>query len=117
MKENAGFTATVKDIVSNPKKFRVKQVEAAQIARALTEANFAVFNGNYVIQANLNAAKDALKAEDKTSLAAKTFANILAVRTGEEGRAEIKTLVEALTSADVKKFLEDKYQGTVVPMF
>ena len=117
VKENAGLAATVKDIVSNPKKLRVKELEAAQIARALPDANFAVINGNYAIQAGLNVAKNALKAEDKGSLAAKTFANILAVRPGDEARPEIKALIEALTSADAKKFLEDKYQGAVVPVF
>jgi len=65
----------------------------------------------------LSAAKDALKSEDKNSLAAKTFANILAVRTGDENREEIKLVKEVLNSTDIKNFINDKYQGAVIPVF
>jgi ABC-type metal ion transport system, periplasmic component/surface antigen len=117
IKEGTGLEATVKDIVENPKKLQIKELEAAQISRSLHDVNIAVINGNYAIEAGLNAAKDALKAEDKDSLAAKKYANILAVRTGDENREDIKVLVEALTSPEVKKFIEEKYQGAVVPVF
>lgn len=117
VKEGAGLNATVKDIVDNPKKLKIKELEAAQIARSLPDVNLAVINGNYAIEANLNAAKDALKAEDKDSLAAKTFANIIAVRTGDENRDDIKTLIEVITSQQVKDFINEKYKGAVIPVF
>lgn len=117
LKDGADLNATVKDIEYNPKKIQIKELEAAQLARALQDVNLAVINGNYAIEAGLNAATDALKAEDKDSLAAKTFANIIAVRTGDENRPEIKTLNEALTSAAVKDFINNKYKGAVIPVF
>ena len=117
LKDDAGLSATAKDIVENPKNIQVKELEAAQLARALPDVNLAVINGNYAIEAGLNAATDALKAEDKDSLAAKTFANIVAVRTGDESRQEIKTLNEALNSAAVRDFINSTYKGAVIPVF
>ncbi|HEX7055957.1 MAG TPA: MetQ/NlpA family ABC transporter substrate-binding protein [Bacilli bacterium] len=117
VKEDAGLDATVKDITDNPKHIKIKELEAAQISRSLPDVNLAVINGNYAIDAGLNAAKDALKIEDKDSLAAKTFANIVVVRTGDENRPEIKTLVDVITSPEVKDFINRNYQGAVIPVF
>lgn len=117
LKDGAGLTATAKDIAENPKNIQIKELEAAQIARALPDVNLAVINGNYAIDAGLNAATDALKAEGKDSLAAKTYANIVVVKSGDESRQEIKTLNEALTSQTVKDFINDKYKGAVIPVF
>ncbi|MEI6100495.1 MAG: MetQ/NlpA family ABC transporter substrate-binding protein [Eubacteriales bacterium] len=116
LKDNADLTTTVKDIKDNPKKIQFKELEAAQIARALPDVDLAVINGNYAIQAGLNAASDALAKEDKDSLAAKTFANIIAVRAGDETRPEIKALVAVLQSDDIKKFINDTYKGAVIPV-
>lgn len=117
LKEDAGLTATVSDIAENPKNLEIKELEAAQIARTLPDVDLAVINGNYAIEAGLNAATDALAKEEKDSLAAQTYANIIAVRAGDENRPEIKALVAALQSDEVKKFIEDTYQGAVVPVF
>lgn len=117
LKEDAGLAATVSDIAENPKNIEIKELEAAQIARTLPDVDLAVINGNYAIEAGLNAATDALAKEEKDSLAAQTYANIIAVRAGDETRPEIKALVAALRSAEVKKFIEDTYQGAVVPVF
>lgn len=117
VKEDAGLAATAKDITDNPKKLKITELEAAQIARALPDVNLAVINGNYAIDAGLNAAKDALQAEDKDSLAAQTFANIVAVRTGEENKPEIAVLKEVLNSQAVKDFINNEYQGAVIPVF
>jgi len=114
---SVGLKATTKDIADNPKKIKVKELEAAQIARSLPDVDIAVINGNYALDAGLSAAKDALLAEDKDSLAAKTYANILAVRKGDEARPEIKALVKALTSPETKKFILDTYKGAVLPAF
>ena len=74
----------------------------------------AVINGNYAIQAGLNAATDALAIEEQSSLAAETYANIVAVREGDENSEKLKALVDALKSDKVKQFIEEKYQGAVV---
>lgn len=117
VREGAGLEATVNDIVENPKNIKIKELEAAQISRSLPDVNLAVINGNYAIEAGLNAATDALKAEDKDSLAAKTFANIITVRTGDENREEIKILDEIITSSQVRDFINEKYKGAVIPVF
>lgn len=114
---DAGLKATVKDITENPKKLKIVEIEAAQLARSLPDVDLAVINGNYAIQAGFNASTDALVIEDKDSLAANTFANIVAVRKGDENREDLKALVAALQSDEVKTFINDTYQGAVVPMF
>jgi D-methionine transport system substrate-binding protein len=115
--QSAGFNATVKDITENPKNVTIKELEAAQLARALPDVDLAVINGNYAIQAGINVVSDALAKEESNSVSAKTYANIIAVRKGDESREEIKALTEALKSDKVKKFIEDKYKGAVVPLF
>ena len=116
LKEGAGLKATKNDIAENPKKFEIVELEAAQLARSLQDVDIAVINGNYAIQAGLNVSKDALAKEEKDSLAATTYANILVVKQGNETDPRVKALSAALQSAEVKKFIEDKYQGAVVPM-
>ncbi|ATW28027.1 MetQ/NlpA family ABC transporter substrate-binding protein [Candidatus Formimonas warabiya] len=117
IKEGSGLNATVKDIVENPHEIQIKELEAAQISRSLPDVNLAVINGNYAVEAGLDVTKDALKSENKDSLAAQTFANIVVVRTGDENRPEIKTLNEVITSPEVRDFINEKYQGTVIPVF
>ena len=112
-----GLVATVEDIVSNPKGFKIVELEAAQIPRSLADVDLAVINGNYAIQAGLNALTDALAIEDKDSLAASTFANIVAVRNGNQENDVITVLLDALYSDEVRKFVEDTYQGAVVVVF
>jgi D-methionine transport system substrate-binding protein len=114
---SVGLKATARDIVDNPKKVKIKELEAAQVARALPDVDFGVINGNYALDAGLNAAKDALLAEDKDSLAAKTYANFIAIRRGDESRPELQALVKALTSAETRKFINETYKGAVVPAF
>ena len=115
VKPDAGLTATVLDITDNPKNLKILEVEAAQIPRSLQDVDIAVINGNYAISAGLNAATDALAKEESNSLAADTFANIITVRVGDEGRPELKKLVQVLQSSEIRKFIEDKYEGAVVP--
>lgn len=117
LKESAGFTATVLDIKDNPKNLKIEELNAAQIARVLPDVDLAVINGNYALQANLNASKDALAIEDKNSKSAKEYANILVVKKGNENSDSIKALKNALQSEKVKKFINDKYEGAVVPIF
>jgi D-methionine transport system substrate-binding protein len=113
LKAGAGIKATEKDVESNPKNIKLLPAEAAQLPRVLEDVDAAVINTNYALPANLNPVKDALIIEGKES----PYANIVAVRNGDQARPEIKKLVEALNSPEVKKFIEDKYQGAVVPAF
>jgi len=117
LKPEAGLKATVKDIVENEKNIKIVEIEAAQLARSLPDVDMAVINGNYAIKAGLNVTKDSIAKEEKDSLAATTYANIVAVRAGDENREDIKALVDALQSDKVKEFIETTYQGAVVPMF
>ena len=110
-----GLSATVNDITSNPKKLKFTELDAAQIGRSLQDVDLGVINGNYAIDAGLSVTKDALAREEASSTAAKTYANIIAVRKGDQNRADIKALVEVLKSAQTKKWINDKYKGAVVP--
>lgn len=117
LKDNVGLTATILDIASNPKNIQIKEIEAAQLTRALADVDLAVINGNYAIEAGLKVGTDALTVEDKDSEAAQTYANIVVVKEGNENLASIKALVEALKSDKVKNFMLEKYEGAVIPMF
>lgn len=114
MKEGVGISATVRDIVE--KKVEVIELEAAQLPRSVDDLAGAVINGNFAVQANF-VPTDALVAEDAQSEAADTYGNILAIRKGDENRAEIQKLNEALKSPDVKKFIEETYKGAVIATF
>ena len=117
LKEGAGLTATKKDIVENKKDLAIKEIEAAQIPRSLKDVDIAVVNGNYALQAGLKVNKDALATEDADSVGAKTYGNIVAVKKGNEKLAATKALIKALKSDTVKKYINDKDDGAVVPLF
>ncbi len=114
LRDGAGLTATRRDVIDNPKKLKIEELEAAQLVRALPDVDIAIINGNYAILGGLKV-KDALAAERADSVAATTYANILAIRKGDEERADLQALVNALKSETVKKFMESKYEGAVVP--
>lgn len=117
LKDDAGLTATKKDIVKNPKNLDIKEIEAAQIPRSLKDVDLAVINGNYALEAGLKVSKDALAIEDTDSVGAKNYGNILAVRDGDQKKDSIKALIKALKSDAVKKYIEETYDGAVVPLF
>ncbi len=116
LKEDAGLEATKNDIVENPKNLDIVELEAAQLPRSLSDGDIAVINGNYAIEAGLKVS-DALAVEDSQSLAASTYGNIVAVKEGQEESESTKALIEALTSPEVKAFMEETYEGAVVPLF
>lgn len=113
LKDNAGVAATVNDIVDNPKNLKITALEAPQLPRTLNDATLAVINTNFAMEANLVPTKDALFIEQKDS----PYANILVVSSGDENRTEIVKLKQALTSPEVKKFIEEKYKGAIIPAF
>ena len=114
LKEGAGLTATVNDIVENPKDIDFVELEAAQVARVVNEVAFVVLNGNYALEAGYSVGKDSIAYEASDSIAAKTYVNIIAVLEGNENSPKIKALVDVLRSEDIQKFIEDTYDGAVV---
>lgn len=116
LKDGAGLTATKKDIVENKKDLAIKEIEAAQIPRSLKDVDIAVVNGNYALEAGLKVNKDALATEDADSIGAKTYGNVVAVKKGNEKTDATKALIKALKSDTVKKYINDKYDGAVVPL-
>lgn len=112
----AGITATPYDITGNPLELQFMELEAAQIARSLQDVDLAVINGNYALQADLTVA-DALAIEEKDSLAAETYANILVVLEGNEENEALQALADALKSEEVKTFIDATYEGAVEAMF
>lgn len=115
LKDGAGITATQKDISENKKNLKFVEIEAAQLVRSLPDVDLAVINGNYALQGNLKVT-DALAVEADDSLAATTYANIIAVRKGDENREDIKALVEVLKSDEIKTFIKNTFSGAVVPV-
>lgn len=115
LSDGAGITATVNDIKENPHNIKFVELAAEQIPRSLPDFDFAVINGNYALEAGLNASTDALATETSDSDAVKKYVNIIAVKEGSENNEGIKALVEVLKSDEIKKFINDTYQGSVVP--
>jgi len=113
LKDGGTITSSELDIVENPKNIKFEAIEAAQLPRVLEDVDAAVINTNFAIPAGLNPVKDALIIEDGNS----PYANILVVRQEDESRAELKELVNALNSVEVKKFIEEKYEGAIIPAF
>lgn len=114
--DGVGLNATKTDVVENPKNLDILEVEAAQVPRSLQDVDIAVINGNYAIEAGLKVS-DALAIEDAESIAATTYGNVVAVQEGHENDPAIQALVEVLTSDEVKAFIDETYEGAVVPLF
>ncbi|NLY77775.1 MAG: MetQ/NlpA family ABC transporter substrate-binding protein [Tissierellia bacterium] len=111
--DDAGILATEKDIVDNPKNLKFTPLEAAQLPRVLNDLDGAVINGNFALEAGLIPTKDAILLEDKDS----PYANIVAVRSEEKDEEKFKKLMKALQSDEVKQFIEENYEGGVIPAF
>ena len=116
LKEDAGLNATKESIVENPHNYEIVELEAKLLPETLQDVDISVINGNYAIGAGLKVA-DALATESAEGLGASTFANIIAVKEGNEDNAAVKALLDVLQSDAVKAFIEETYQGAVVPVF
>jgi len=108
----SNFQATPRDVVENKKNLKFVEVEAAQLTRTLPDVDGAVINTNFVLDAKIDP-QSALFREDAKS----PYANIVVVRKGEEGRADIKKLIAALQSPELKQFLKEKYGVAIIPAF
>lgn len=116
LKKDAGLTATKQDVVENPKKLEIVELEAAIIPRSMSSVAMGVINGNYALSAGIKE-DTAITFESSDSAAAKTYANIIAVKKGNEDSEKSKALLKAMTSDKIKKFIEKKYGKAVVPVF
>ncbi|MFF0298866.1 MetQ/NlpA family ABC transporter substrate-binding protein [Kitasatospora sp. NPDC004615] len=114
LKDGAGTTATADDIASNPKHLKIKELEAAQLPRSLDDVDASVINGNYALGAGLKPSSDALLVEKAQG---NPYANILVVKKGHESDPRVKKLAELLHSDAVKKYIDDNFQGAVIPAF
>lgn len=107
------LSATILNIIDNPKKIKFIEVDAAMAPRSLPDVDAAVINTNYALGANLNPLKDALVLESKTS----PYANIIAIQTGDESRPDILALKTAMTSDKMRQYITNTYKGAVLPAF
>lgn len=114
--DGVGLEATANDIVENPHNVELVEVEAAAVPRSLQDVDFGVINGNYALSAGLDTSAT-LASEGADSEAAQTYANIIAVRNGDEDSEKTQALLKALTSDTARKFIEDTYKGSVIPVF
>ena len=117
LSEDAGLEATKNDIVDNPHNIDLQEMEAAMLPQTIDEVDFSIINSNYALQAGLDPTTDALASEDTQSDAAQAYANVIAVKEGNENNEAIKALVAALQSDEIREFIETTYNGSVVPMF
>ncbi|MGL4425197.1 MAG: MetQ/NlpA family ABC transporter substrate-binding protein [Cetobacterium sp.] len=113
LKNPEDLLATEFDIVENKNNLKFKSLDAAQIPRALSDVDIAIVNGNYALEAGLNPLLEALLIEGKES----PYANVIAVRKGDEKREDIQKLIKVLQSTKVKKYIENTYKGGVVTAF
>jgi D-methionine transport system substrate-binding protein len=114
LKDGAGLEATPRDVTDNPKNLKFKTIAPANLPRTLDDADLAVINGNYAIEAKLTPAKDALVLEATQH---NPYANLLVAKDTEVNDPRLRKLEQLLHSPQVKKFIDDKYQGSVIPAF
>ena len=115
LRDGAGLTATTLDIVDNPRNLRIQELEAAQVARVVNEVALVVLNGNYALEAGFSVAHDSIAYETSDSEAAATYVNVIAVNSGHENDEGIRALVEVLKSDAIKNFINETYDGAVIP--
>ncbi|ALP89421.1 MetQ/NlpA family ABC transporter substrate-binding protein [Clostridium butyricum] len=112
-----GELVTPADITENPKNLQFSELEAAAVPRAVDDVDAAVINGNYAIEAGFDPTANAIVKEDKDSEVAKPYANIVVVKEGNENLEKIQALIKALTSDEVRDFINKEYNGAVIPVF
>lgn len=115
LKNGVGLEATVNDIEENPYEVEIQELEAAQVSRVTGEVAFAVLNGNYALEAGFSVGKDAIAYEKSDSEAAQTYVNVIAVKEGNEDSEKIKALVNALESDEIRDYINETYDGAVIP--
>ncbi len=116
LKEGVGLNATAKDVVKEEShNAEIIEIEAAQVSKQIQDVDFVVLNGNYAMEAGLSASKDSLAYETSDSEAAKTYVNVIATTPDKADSEGVKALVEVLKSDEITQFINDSYNGSVVP--
>jgi D-methionine transport system substrate-binding protein len=115
LNDGVGVNATVNDIKDNPYNLEIVEVEAAQVPKQLPSVAFGVINGNYALENGLSVADDALATESADGDAIQQYVNIIAVKDGNQDEDKIKALTDVLHSDAIVKYINDTYQGAVVP--
>lgn len=115
LNDGVGVNATVNDIKDNPHNLEIVEVEAAQVPKQLPSVAFGVINGNYALENGLSVADDALATESADGDAIQQYVNIIAVKDGNQDEDKIKALTDVLHSDAIVKYINDTYQGAVVP--
>ncbi len=113
LREGAGLEATPNDIAENPKNLTFTELEAAMVPTVLSEVDIAVVNSNYALQSDLNPVEDSLAIESSDS----PYVNILVVKEGSENEPAIQALVAALHSDTIRTYIEETFDGAVIPAF
>lgn len=115
LKDGVGLEATVTDIAENPNDIKIQELEAAQVSRVKDEVAFVVLNGNYALEAGFSVGNDSVAYEKSDSEAAKTYVNVIAVKEGNENSEAIKALVDVLKSDEITDYINNTYDGAVIP--
>lgn len=115
--DGVGINATINDIVDNPLNLQIEELEAAVVPTVLADVDIACINANYAIEAGLTVNNDALAVESADGDAAQTYANLLVVKEGNENNEAIQALAKALNSDEVRDYINENYQGSVLPVF
>ena len=113
LSDSSNLSSTPKDIAENPKNLTFVEVEAATIPSIVSEVDLAVINSNYALGAGYNPVTDSLAIESSDS----PSVNVLVVKEGNEDNPAIQALVEALHSDTIRTYIEDTFDGAVVPAF
>lgn len=115
--DGVGVNATINDIVDNPLNLEIEELEAAVVPTVLADVDVACINANYAIEAGFTVNNDALAVESADGDAAQTYANLLVVKEGNENNEAIQALAKALNSDEVRDYINENYQGSVLPVF
>jgi D-methionine transport system substrate-binding protein len=111
LKDGVGFKPSIVDIVENPKKLKIVEIDAAQTPRTLDDVDVAAVNTNYATQAGLDPVRDAILREDPKG----PYANVIAVRAEDKDKPWVKALVESYQTAEIREFILTKFKGAVLP--
>ena len=116
LQEGVGIEATIADIVDNPKNITFIEVDPSQLVNTLPDVSIAVINGNYALEGGLSVGKDAIAVEANDGIAAQTYGNIVVTNESNKDNAALLRLVEVLQSEEIKDFINNTYDGAVVPL-
>jgi len=114
LRDGVGILPSVRDIVANPKKFKIRELDAAQLPRSLPDLDAAIINTNYALQAKLSPQKDAIAIESRTN---NPYGNVIAVRERDKDKPVFKLLVAAYQSDEIRQFILQQFGGAILPVF